>query len=250
MRIVSPNSSLWFVLHASIFISGVLLSWLGDTWLRAIGASLAATGVAGVMVYVYVARIERIERGLEALEAFGLKKVFDGRSVRIREEYDSRCEKMHKQLDIMGFGLSSFLQDHRDDLPGWKRKADVRILVIDPDFPDRQHAYSDQRDLEEQSDRGRIRSDVENFRNAFGSLIGTENGKTFEIKLYKCLPSINVFRIDNELFWGPYLMNQASRNAPTFLVKAGGVLFERITNHFDAIWNDPNLSVPLRKNGG
>ena len=37
-------------------------------------------------------------------------------------------------------------------------------------------------------------------------------------------------------------MGEQSRNAPTFLVQRGGVLFERILAHFERIWNDDELS--------
>ena len=245
MRILSPRSAMYVALYASVVAVGVLLSWLGDSWLRAIGASLAAAGIGGGVIYYFAARFERIESEREALDQFGLKKIFDGRSVLIREEYDSRCERMQKNLDIMGFGLSNFVEDHRDDLPRWKMMADIRILVIDPDYPSQDHAYADQRDSEERSDRGRIRRDVENLRSALEPLIGEQGGRSFQVRLYTCLPSINIFRIDNELLWGPYFMARPSRNTPTFLVGSGGILFERIMDHFDAIWNDPDRSRPL-----
>lgn len=63
------------------------------------------------------------------------------------------------------------------------------------------------------------------------------------------LPSINMFRIDHEMFWGPYLVNPndsisklESRNLPTFLIDDTGFLFDCFTNHFNAIWRDSDKS--------
>lgn len=64
----------------------------------------------------------------------------------------------------------------------------------------------------------------------------------FDIRLYRCLPSINFFRIDGDVFWGPYLIRDASRNMPTFLMEKDGKLSQRLINHFDKIWNDDQLS--------
>lgn len=244
MKIVNPRSSLYFVLHIAILVLGIVLAVLGNTLVQAIGASLAAAGVTGMVVYVYVARVERAERALEILNEFGFRQIFEARSVRIKDEYDSRCAKMKRNLDVMGFGLSSFLQDHREDLENWKGRVNVRILVIDPEYPVPEYSYADQRDLEEHTDKGRIRQDVENLRNELRPLVGEAGGKSFQVKLYRALPSINIFRVDNELLWGPYFMNQTSRNTPTFLV-GPGFLFDEIMKHFEAIWDDPARSIPL-----
>lgn len=244
-RILYPRGLVWFLLHLIILLVGVIVTLLGNAWLQAVGASLVAVGIAGYVTYVYMAHTERFARRLDILDRFGFTQAFEGRSVRIREEYDKRCQNMTKQLDVLGFGLSSLLQDHRDDFADWKRRANVRILAIDPYFPHPEYTYADQRDTEEKNERGGIRADVQNLYKTLEPLIGSEGGKTFDVKLYRCLPSVNIFRIDDEILWGPYFMYQASRNTPTFLVTRGGLLFQRIMEHFDAIWNDPELSVPL-----
>ena len=64
----------------------------------------------------------------------------------------------------------------------------------------------------------------------------------FQVRLYKVLPSVNYFRVDDEAFWGPYLMLEPSRNTPTILIKRGGVLYDKLRNHFDAIWSDDSFS--------
>ena len=244
-RISDPRTIAWYTGHVVLVVVGLAFSWLGpESWVRAIGASVAAAGFAGGILYVYVGKMERLESGIKMLEDFGIKQVFEGRSVRMKDQYDSRCRDMKQHLDILGFGLSSFVEDHAGDIETWKRKADIRILVLDPDFPNTEVPYSEQRDVEEQNDVGDIRRDVEKLKRALAPHIGTQNGKTFGVRLYRCLPSVNIFRVDDELFWGPYFMAQQSRNTPTILV-THGKLFDRIIEHFNDIWNSETLSVAL-----
>jgi hypothetical protein len=56
---------------------------------------------------------------------------------------------------------------------------------------------------------------------------------------------VNIFRIDDEVFWGPYLIHQQSRNSPTLLVRRGGLLFDVLLRHFETIWLEDSLSRPV-----
>jgi hypothetical protein len=176
------------------------------------------------------------------LTRFGFVKVFDSRAVTIRSEYDERVAKARNQIDILGFGLRSLREDYRDQFSEWKKRANVRVLIIDPEFPSSRNSYAKQRDREERASEGTIEADVKAFLLEKDQLDHIESKHSFEVRLYTCLPAVNIFRIDDELFWGPYLMSEPSRNAPTFLVRRGGILFERFVVHFEHIWNDPVLS--------
>ena len=76
-------------------------------------------------------------------------------------------------------------------------------------------------------------------------IVRRSDSPRFQVRLYKCLPSVNIFRIDDELFWGPYLIREQSRNTPTFIVRKGGILFDTLAKHFNTIWSDPELSRPV-----
>ncbi|MEZ4225047.1 MAG: hypothetical protein R3B13_29100 [Polyangiaceae bacterium] len=196
-----------------------------------------AAGITGWVVFVYVMLSRRTSDKLAVLDAFGLVGAFEGRSTRIRDEYDARLRKAHKHIDLMGFGLRALREDHADNFAGWASRTHVRILLIDP----RPHAR--QRDLEENNTRGAIEEDVKQFARATAALRKTN--KQFEVRLYTCLPSVNVFRIDDDLFWGPYLIRKQSRNSPTFLTVKGGHLYEVFAQHFEEIWSDDRLSRPV-----
>lgn len=174
--------------------------------------------------------------------------VFDKRSIAIYEEYAQRVQRAKEHIDIMGFGLSALLTDYGDHFAEWATHASVRILLIDPSYPVIQYALSDQRDREEQNEVGSIRKEVREFLRRTET-IRTDPNIDFQVRLTTVLPSVNIFRIDNELFWGPYLVKSSwrierllSRNLPTFIVDNRGFLFDVLVEHFDAIWTDSDKS--------
>jgi hypothetical protein len=238
----STSNVIYLLLHLVLVLIGVLLVSSGGVVAISAGASLIATGITGWVLFAHVRLNENQRSLINLLTLFGFVKAFSARSVRIRSEYDMRLDKARDRIDVLGFGLRSLREDYRDKFGEWKKRANVRILIIDPDFPTTKNSYATQRDREEKASEGTIRADVEAFLVEKNRLDKIQSKHSFDVRLYKCLPSVNIFRIDDELFWGPYLVGEPSRNTPTFLVRRGGVLYERFLNHFDHIWKDAELS--------
>jgi hypothetical protein len=195
--------------------------------------------VTGWVVFVYVRLSERRSEALEIVNRFGFVGAFEARAARIKPEYDQRLARASEHIDIMGFGLKALWEDYHEQFPEWKRRVHVRILLIDPDSP-----YAEQRDEEELEIKGSIRSSVKRFLRETERLRADRTKHRFEIRLYTCLPSVNIFRIDDEMFWGPYLIRAQSRNAPTFVLQHG-VLYRRLLQHFETVWTDDVLSRPV-----
>lgn len=239
-------SLVWVLAHIILILLGFLVSLTEiapPLWAQGIGSSLIATGVAGVVLFLYISRTETLSTRLSAIQRSGLKDIFPGRSVVIRDKYEERL-KSAREIDIMGFGLSSLREDHLYHFVQWSYRANVRIILIDPTYPSSDYSYSSQRDMEEGNPNGRIAGEVRKFIDETKSLPGL-NRSRFRIRLMRALPSTNVFRVDDEVFFGPYLMGEQSRNSPTFLVSRGGSLFTSITTHFDRIWSDDRLSIEV-----
>ena len=209
--------------------------------LLAVGASLIAAGIAGCALYLHVKWSQKEGGRLEVIHRAGIDCVFENRSVAMRSEYDSRLERASESIDILGFGLQHLREDHQDHFSDWARRAKVRILAIDPGSPSESSPYANQRDLEEGTDEGQIAKDVRSLVTSSLDLLGDSSGR-FQIRLYTCLPSVNIFRIDDEVFWGPYFVGGVSRNMPTFLLDRRGFLAEAIMTHFDRIWSQSRLS--------
>ncbi|WP_141508636.1 hypothetical protein [Candidatus Chloroploca asiatica] len=227
---------------------GLLITSINTPLAVSIGTSIVATGITGWVIFIYVFLAQDTIRKLDLLSDFGFVNAFEARSISIKGEYDSRVNDAREYIDILGFGLKALREDYIDKFPDWQRRANIRILLIDPEYPNEQFSFALQRDREERENEGSIRAQVLKFVNDTKHLIGTNNPHKFEIRLYKCLPSVNIFRVDDEMFWGPYLVREQSRNAPTFLIRKRGILFHRLADHFERIWSDDNLSRPVPSN--
>ena len=245
----SPASRTYILSYLLILVLGfaVCISpWatpetIGGSVVLAIGGSLVAAGVAGHVLYLHVRWSQKEESRLEEIRHAGIERVFEKRSVAMRSEYDSRLERASNSIDILGFGLQHLREDHLEHFPDWANRAKVRILVIDPESPSIETPYANQRDIEEGSKEGQIAQDVRAMASSCRELL-TNDASRFEMRLYTCLPSINIFRIDDEVFWGPYFVGGVSRNMPTFLLDGGGFVGMAIMEHFERIWTDSALS--------
>jgi hypothetical protein len=241
---LSQRLVVYAVVQTFLVIVGVLIVVLGNGKVGlAIGTSLIATGAAGASLFGYVLLSERWSSRVESLLDAGLRGIWMMRSVRIRQEYDQRLEAARDSIDLLGFGQRSFREDHIEDFSAWiARGVEIRLLLLDPSFPLPEHSYADQRDREEGS--GSIAQDVEAFLREIKAR-GLHQSERLSIRLFRCLPAIGVFRIDDDLFWGPYLVRRASRNSPTLLTVRGSPLFKALETHFQDIWSRPELSAPV-----
>jgi hypothetical protein len=234
---------IYLISNALVFTLGVIFLVVGGVVAAAIGSGLMATGIAGGVLVSYVVLSEDLVQRYEVVNKFGIRGIFKGRSVSMREDYESRLDSARHEIDLLGFGQRAFRQDFGLSFESWvSRGVAIRVLLLDPQFPTDTWKVSTQRDAEENNSEGDIGREVKAFLEATRELRG--QSQNFEVRLYRALPSINILRIDDELFWGPYLMGKPSRNSPTILVGRGFV-YDTMAEHFNAIWSDPSLSVAV-----
>lgn len=246
----NPTSIIYYLCHTVVFLIGLVLVTLIDgdygLFFDAIGTSLVAASIAGIVIYNYIRFADGIRLKLQMLLTLGLHQAFDMRGLKKSNEYKTRLLSAEKNIDILGYGLKTFLEEHEKDLSSWKEKCKVRILLINPEYP-KDNPYCIQRDLEEQKNPGTIRNEVKHFISKTKALIGKSKHGSFDVKLYNVLPSITIFRIDDEILWGPYFVGTLSRDTPMFIVKKGGRLYDQLLQQFEAIWNDEKLSLQVDK---
>lgn len=235
---LNPSSWIYLLAHLLLATAGFLMMTSDKPAYDAIGTSLVAAGITGWVVYIYFFFADEQRARLSVLSKAGLTDVQSSRGATVRSIYDDRLLRAHKQLDLLGFGQNTLREDHRGDFEKWKSRAPVRILLIDPEYPSRESSYAGQRDLEEGAAEGQIAREVEQFLRDVTEI----RDERFRVRLYKCLPSVSIFRIDDEILWGPYLAKRVSRNSPTLIVEQGGTLFRSLDEHFEAIWNSDDLS--------
>jgi hypothetical protein len=246
---LTPTNLIWLFAHLFLFVIGIFflnadhLFGFSKGVTEGIGSGFLATGVAGEILFLYVMVSDATRTRLELITQAGLLKIFPHRSVRMREEYDARLKEA-KEIDVLGFGQSSFRQDYSSQFNELSTHAIVRIILIDPDFPSPQCSMADLRDREEGNHNNQIRGDVAEFIRVIRQISGL-NKSRFNVRLFRAIPSVSIFRIDNTIFWGPYFLGQQSRNTPTLLVQRGGFLFDRLKDHFDHIWASDKYSASV-----
>lgn len=233
---MSPKHWIYLILHVVLVLGGALFCQSSDPLLIGIGSSLIATGISGWIIFIYVFFSAAVAERISLVQSSGIRSVFPFRSVLIREHYDKRLEKAKDGIDLIGFGLRALREDYSSDFPRWASRAQVRILILDPDFPSAQGSLAELRDHEEGNRAGSIRDDVMAFIKATAPLLKRKDIR-FKVRLYKAMPNINYFRIDNEAFWGPYFLGTQSRNTPTFLISREGNLFPLFAEHFEHLWS-------------
>jgi hypothetical protein len=244
-RLRSARFVIYFALQVVLILSGALIAATLGNLGTAVGTSMIATGAGGIIVFAWVV-FDEVERERRAVvESFGFVTAFPYRSIQIKDEYRDRTRKASRNIDVMGYGLNSLREDFLDDFEDWAARVKVRILLVDVESPQGSIKYVDIRDLEEDNPPGRTRVEVQRFVDDTYHL--WSQGENFQVRLARTLPSVNMFRIDDESFWGPYLISskrygRASRNLPTMIVKRPGYMYERLVDHFDEIWSSDELS--------
>jgi hypothetical protein len=231
-RWLTPTAWVYLLAHVVLIVLGYLLV-LSRT-LEGVGASLIAAGITGIVVFVYIRFSQDAADRLRIMTDFGIVTAFEARAARIKPEYDSRIQSA-KEIDVMGFGLNALREDYRDQFQDWAQRCTVRVLLIDPGYPQTGASYAQQREQEEGDRAGSIAASVDAFLRETAHLREAPNSR-FQVRLYQCIPALNIFRVDNEMFWGPYLLGGPSRNNPTFIVKRGGILFDKLSGHFNIVW--------------
>jgi hypothetical protein len=249
MRWFTPTNLLWLFGHLILLMIGILflsadhLFSISKSLAEGIGGGLIATGIAGEVLFLYVRASDSLRTRIELFTNAGLLRIFPHRSVRMQEEYDYRLKRA-KEIDILGFGQSSFRQDYSPQFKQFSVQATVRVLLIDPDFPTPDNSLAAIRDLEEGNSGGQICSDVASFIENVAKIPGLNHSR-FKIRRFRTIPSVSLFRIDEVIFWGPYLIGEPSRNTPTLLIQHG-FLYDKLKAHFDRVWSSNQLSSPVQ----
>ncbi|WP_340107561.1 hypothetical protein [Pikeienuella sp. HZG-20] len=248
-KYLNATTITWALLHVILVLIGILVinidyttNALGSEISTGLGVSIMAAGVVGIFLFLYVALLDTTRSRLQALSDAGLDGIFRHRSVRIKGEYDARLAQA-KRIDVVGYGLGSMLEDFSNEFARWSRQAKVRIVAINPDAPTKESSYADMRDKEEGREAGKTRSDVQRL---IKSIKENEdiNKDHFELRLMNSIPSVNIMIIDEEIFWGPYLLAEQSRNTFTMTVRKGGFMFKALDNHFSQIWDNHSAPPP------
>lgn len=221
-----------------IFLFGAVMVFVGfavpfpafvSNALQSIGSSLIGSAVVGFIYNLY-------NEQENVLKSWGVDKVYRTRTEKSNDS-DPKLRKAKERLDIVAFGMKSFRSNHRKEMcECLTNGVNVRILTMNPDCD-----FVRQRAKEENEHEEQIRHGIKDLVK-WCEEINTEVKKTskksgqIEIRFYNCMTLEFYWRCDDELYFGPYLLEKDSQQTITFRAKRGGKLFDIYTEYFEELW--------------
>lgn len=195
-----------------------------------IGCSLIASG----LVLFFTAIL--IDRSKEYIvwSQWKLEKIFKTRAEK-NTESDPKLERHNiKQLDGIAFGLKSFRSNREKDvLTCMQRGMNVRLLVMDPTSK-----FVQQREREEGGAAGSISTSIVALIEWADRLNSKSNDGKIKIRFYDCMTLDFYWRMDDEMYVGPYLLDVESQQTITYKYVKGGKGFDLYSEYFESLWNN------------
>lgn len=195
-----------------------------------IGCSLISSG----LVLFFTALLIDFRKDYQVWSEWKLEKIFKTRADKNRDS-DPKLEKHHvKQLDGIAFGLKSFRSNRRNDmLTCLQCGMNVRFLVMDPDGD-----FVRQRELEENAAPGSIAKSIRDLVDWAQELNSSSNRGKIQIRFYNSMTLDFYWRLDDELYIGPYMLDVESQQTITYKYVKGGKGFQLYSEYFETLWNN------------
>lgn len=205
-----------------------------------IGCSLLASGIVVLIQAVLVDAKQP-----NVAEEWGLEKIYSTRAEKNKDS-DPKLNKARHQLDVVAFGLKSFRSMHSKKVERLLKKGiDVRMLTMNPaeDNP-----FLKQRELEEGEPEGQIRKSIEALVTWANKLNAQSSSKgKIIVRGYKCMTLDFYWRVDDEMYIGPYWYGIGSQQTITCKFKKGKRAFELYEDYFEKLWADEENTILLTK---
>lgn len=234
------------IVSLTLVLSGILLILFDIFWLKTetkvflnIGCSLIASG----LVLFFTAILIDYRKSYIVWDEWKLEKIFKTRADK-NQESDPKLEKNNiKQLDGIAFGLKSFRSNRRKDVLACMQKGmNVRLLVMDPSGP-----FVAQREREEEAVQGSISDSILSLVEWANKLNEESKKGKIEIRFYNTMTLDFYWRLDDEIYIGPYMLNMESQQTITYKFVKGGKGFQLYTDYFESLWNDQKFCKQIDK---
>ena len=207
-----------------------------NAWLS-VGCSLVAAALISCLNVLLVDWVRE-----RPIEKWKLEKIYATRSEKNMDS-DPKLKELQYRLDGVAFGLKSFRTKQGVQVEdAMRRGVNVRLVTMDPDS-----RFVGQRELEEKEASGQIRNTIMQLVEWADALNRKGYKGCITVKGYSCMTLDFYWRMDNELYIGPYWYGWDSQQTVTYKFINGGRGFDLYTQYFDALWNDEKLMRKLTK---
>jgi hypothetical protein len=237
-KLTEINSEL---LNIVIFFLGLLITLIASlisknyedvrTILISVGTSILASSVVVYLSSHYLFKQSRIK---EIIDTWKLAGIY-----RTRAEMNMRANifltESKEQIDIIAFGLKGFRETQSSLIEDKIRNGlRLRILTIDP-----QSKFLAQREIDEGEVQGQIKNTIIQLTDWVERIKTLSPAQeNVELRYYDTLPLDFYFRIDRNLFLGPYMYARSSQQTFSYEFEYGGAGFEYWSTYFEKIWTD------------
>ena len=218
------------IVSLALVIIGIILTILPYSISVNIGCSLIASGI--VLFFTTILIDHR--KDYMVWNEWKLEKIFKTRAEKNKDS-DPKLENHNiKQLDGICFGLKSFRSNRtKDMLTCLQRGMNVRLLVMNPESD-----FIVQREEEESAAQGSISKSIIDLLKWANDLNKQSKKGKIKIKFYNAMTLDFYWRMDDDLYIGPYMLNMESQQTITYKYIKGGRGFQLYSDYFETLWND------------
>lgn len=196
-----------------------------------IGCSFIASSLVGIVTVLLVDR-----QKVSPIEEWKLEKIYSTRAER-NSEADPNIENARYCIDGIAFGLSTFRTMYGKKIEQCLKKGvQIRLLTMDPTGQ-----FISVREEEEKTAPGGIRDTITEMVDWANRLNQNNSKGKIVIKAYNSMTLDYYWRVDDEIYIGPYWYGYKSSDTITYKFVAGGRGFQHYSDYFEALWENKNL---------
>lgn len=208
-----------------------------DTVWLSIGCSLIASGLVILMHDFFIER-----KTVSELDDWKLTKIYSTRAEK-NADSDPQLDNARYVVDAVAFGLKSFRSKQTKRVEGCLRRGvNFRIITMNPES-----SFVRQREIEENETEGQIEHTVEELVKWADELNAKDLKGRILVKGYDAMTLDFYWRVDDEIYVGPYWYNVSSQQTITYKFERGGKGFTTYSDYFDALWDNDSLCQYLTK---
>ena len=194
------------------------------TILISISTSIVASSIVAFITTVYM--FENTER-VEFIRKWGIKSIYETRGV-MNNEVNALFEHKVARLDIIAYGLKSFRESKSQRIKQLLQYGmKMRIITVDPKL-----GILEYKDRDEGKIEGSTAASIHDLIKWC-----KEIGKV-EVRVIDTLPTELYFRVDSNVFVGPYEIGRESQQTITMHLKGKTDGVKYYTEYFDNIWKN------------
>lgn len=232
-------STLLFIVTMSLVLLYFLqASSMTDFWksiLNSILISLITGSLTSITLMFFQADPDN-----QDLKSWKLVKIYKKRSEKNKDS-DPQLDKAKEQVNVIAFGLKSFRENYTDKVRiAVSKGVKFRIITMDPTSP-----FIKQRDKEENKTDGATADSVKRLVDWAKEINKTGPGH-ISIKSYDCMTLDFYWRVDDDLYIGPYWFGKESQDTITYKFEKGGDGFDLYVSYFEDLWNNEQFKNLVR----